>query len=81
MKQLTEPTEMITIEIPLSINRELVQIDREDIKPEKLSIKLARQMYPWFDDLLSLLIAEACENQKCATYALFNEAFNTVETE
>ena len=81
MKQLTEPTETITIEIPLSINRELVQLDRADIKPEKLSIKLARQMYPWFDDLLSLLIAEAYENQKYATYALFNEAFNTVETE
>lgn len=81
MKQLIEPTETITIEIPLSINRELVQLDREDIKPEKLSIKLARQMYPWFDELLSLLTAEAHENSRRATNALFNEAFNTIEIE
>ena len=81
MKQLIEPTETITIEIPLSINRELVQLDREDIKPEKLSIKLARQMYPWFDELLSLLTAEAQENCRRATNALFNEAFNTIEIE
>lgn len=81
MQQRIEPTKMITIEIPLSINRELVKLDREDIKPEKLSIKLARQMYPWFDELLSLLIAEADENCRCATNALFNEALNTIETE
>lgn len=81
MKQLIEPTETMTIEIPLSINRELVQLDREDIKPEKLSITLARQMYPWFDELFSLLTAEAHENCRRATNALFNEALKTIEIE
>ena len=81
MEQLTEPTETITIEIPLLINRELVQLDRKDIKPEKLAITLARQMHPWLDELLSLLIEEAHKNTKRATDALFIEAFNRVEME
>ena len=81
MQHLIEPTKTMTIEIPLSINRELVTLDREDIKPEKLLIKLARQMYPWLDELLSLLTAEAHENCRCATNALFNEALKTIETE
>ena len=81
MEQLTEPTETINIEIPLLINRELVQLDRKDIKPEKLAITLARQMHPWFDELLSLLVEEAHKNTKRATHALFMEAINRVETE
>ncbi|MCG9134567.1 hypothetical protein J5I95_23125 [Candidatus Poribacteria bacterium] len=81
MEQLTEPTETITIEIPLLINRELVQLDRKDIKPEKLAITLARQMHPWLDELLSLLIEETYKNTKRATHALFLEAFNRIEPE
>ena len=69
----------IKIEVPTAINRELACLDREDIKPEKLAILLARQQYPWFDELLTLLTAAAQENVKHAIDELFAEALKTIQ--
>ena len=68
----------IKIEVPTAINRELACLNRKDIKPEKLAILLARQQYPWLDELLTLLTAAAQENVKHAIDQLFGEALTTI---
>ena len=70
----------IKIEVPTAINRELACLDRKDIKPEKIAILLARQQYPWLDELLTLLTAAAEKNVKHATDQLFAEALTTITT-
>ncbi|MDE0017795.1 MAG: hypothetical protein OXU51_16550 [Candidatus Poribacteria bacterium] len=73
-------TENLTIQIPISILRELTSLERDDLPP-KLAIQLARQMYPWFDQLLQVLIIEAERIAKTRTDELFSEALFTVEKE
>ena len=73
-------TENLTIQIPTSILRELNSLERKDLPP-KLSIQLARQMYPWLNELLKALVIESQRITKTRTDELFSEAIFTVDKE
>ena len=73
-------TENLTIQIPISILRELNSLERNDLPP-KLAIQLARQMYPWLNELLKILVVEAERITETRTDELFCEALFTVEKE
>ena len=73
-------TENLTIQIPTSILRELNSLERDDLPP-KLAIQLARQMYPWLNELLKVLVSETQRIAKTQTDELFCEALFTVEKE
>ena len=73
-------TENLTIQIPTSILRELNSLERKDLPP-KLAIQLARQMYPWLNELLKVLVVESQRIAKTRTDKLFSEAIFTVDKE